>query len=35
MILFRTVSLPHAIAVWQRNAAMYRRTWKLNLLPIF
>jgi lipooligosaccharide transport system permease protein len=33
--LFGTISLPHAIAVWQRNAAMYRRTWKLNLLPNF
>jgi lipooligosaccharide transport system permease protein len=29
------VSLPHALAVWRRNAAMYRRTWKLNLLPNF
>lgn len=29
------VSLPHALSVWQRNAAMYRRTWKLNLLPNF
>jgi len=35
VILFGTISLPHAIAVWQRNAAMYRRTWKLNLLPNF
>jgi len=35
LILFGTVSLPHAVAVWQRNAAMYRRTWKLNLLPNF
>ena len=35
MITLRTVSLPHAFAVWQRNAAMYRRTWKLNLLPNF
>lgn len=35
MILFGTVSLPHAIAVWRRNAAMYRRTWMLNLLPNF
>lgn len=35
MILFPKVSLPHAIAVWYRNAAMYRRTWKLNLLPNF
>ena len=29
------VSLPHALAVWRRNAAMYRRTWKLNVLPNF
>jgi len=25
----------HALAVWHRNFAMYRRTWKLNLLPNF
>ena len=30
-----TVSPPHALAVWKRNAAMYRRTWMLNLLPNF
>lgn len=30
-----TVSLPHALAVWKRNATMYRRTWMLNLLPNF
>jgi len=30
-----SLSLPHAVAVWQRNAAMYRRTWKANLLPNF
>jgi len=29
------VSLPQALAVWRRNAAMYRRTWALNLLPNF
>ena len=29
------VSLPHALAVWRRNAAMYRRTWKFNILPNF
>ena len=29
------VSLPHALAVWRRNAAMYRRTWKWNILPNF
>ena len=30
-----SVSLPHALAVWRRNAAMYRRTWRLNVLPNF
>ncbi len=30
-----SVSLPHAIAVWRRNAAMYRRTWMWNILPNF
>jgi lipooligosaccharide transport system permease protein len=30
-----TVSLPYALAVWRRNASMYARTWKLNLLPNF
>ncbi|MGH7832213.1 MAG: ABC transporter permease [Candidatus Binatia bacterium] len=30
-----SVSMPHALAVWGRNAAMYRRTWKLNILPNF
>jgi lipooligosaccharide transport system permease protein len=30
-----SVSVPHAIAVWRRNAAMYARTWKLNILPNF
>ena len=30
-----SLSLPHAIAVWRRNATMYRRTWKSNLLPNF
>ena len=29
------ISLPHALAVWRRNAAMYRRTWMLNVLPNF
>jgi len=29
------LSLPHAIAVWRRNASMYARTWKLNILPNF
>ncbi|MDH3443649.1 MAG: ABC transporter permease, partial [Deltaproteobacteria bacterium] len=27
---------PHyALAVWRRNASMYRRTWQWNLLPNF
>ena len=30
-----SISLPHAFAVWRRNAAMYRRTWMLNILPNF
>ena len=30
-----SVSPRHALAVWHRNFAMYRRTWKLNLLPNF
>ncbi len=30
-----TFSLPHALAVWRRNAAMYGRTWMYNLLPNF
>ena len=30
-----SVSLPHALAVCRRNASMYRRTWKLNILPNF
>src|ERR1043166_8871685 len=29
------ISLPHALAVWRRNAAMYRRTWMWNILPNF
>lgn len=29
------ISLPHAVSVWRRNAAMYRRTWWLNILPNF
>ena len=28
-------SPPYALAVWLRNAAMYRRTWMWNLLPNF
>ncbi len=30
-----SVSVPHALAVWLRNAAMYRRTWMFNILPNF
>ncbi len=30
-----SLSLPYALSVWRRNASMYRRTWKWNLLPNF
>ena len=30
-----SISLPYALAVWQRNAAMYKKTWKWNILPNF
>jgi lipooligosaccharide transport system permease protein len=30
-----SVSFPHAAAVWRRNASMYARTWKWNILPNF
>lgn len=30
-----SVSVPHALSVWQRNLSMYRRTWKWNILPNF
>jgi len=30
-----SVSLPHAVAVWRRNASMYRRTWMFSILPNF
>lgn len=30
-----SISLPYAAAVWRRNAAMYQRTWKWNILPNF
>ena len=30
-----SVSLRYAWSVWQRNATLYGRTWKLNLLPNF
>jgi lipooligosaccharide transport system permease protein len=30
-----SLSLPYAVAVWRRNAVMYKRTWKWNILPNF
>ncbi len=30
-----SLSPRHALAVWRRNAAMYRRVWMLNILPNF
>lgn len=30
-----SVSFPHALSVWRRNASMYSRTWKWNILPNF
>jgi len=30
-----SISPRHALAVWWRNFAMYRRTWKWNVLPNF
>jgi lipooligosaccharide transport system permease protein len=30
-----SISLPYALSVWRRNAVMYRRTWKWNILPNF
>jgi lipooligosaccharide transport system permease protein len=30
-----SISLPHTISVWHRNASMYRRSWKTNILPNF
>ncbi len=29
------ISPRHALSVWKRNFALYRRTWRLNLLPNF
>jgi lipooligosaccharide transport system permease protein len=29
------ISIPYSLAVWRRNAAMYKRTWKWNILPNF
>ena len=30
-----SVSIPHAVAVWRRNASMYRRIWMVSILPNF
>ena len=30
-----SLSWPHALSVWRRNATMYRRTWKYTLFPNF
>ena len=30
-----SLSWPHALSVWRRNASLYGRTWKSNLLPNF
>jgi lipooligosaccharide transport system permease protein len=30
-----SLSFPYALAVWRRNAVMYKRTWKWNILPNF
>lgn len=30
-----SISVPHTLSVWRRNASMYRRTWRLNILPNF
>jgi lipooligosaccharide transport system permease protein len=30
-----SVSFPYAVSIWRRNASMYRRTWKWNILPNF
>ena len=30
-----SISPSYAVAVWRRNASMYRRTWKRNILPNF
>ncbi|MDE0058946.1 MAG: hypothetical protein OXP07_12550, partial [Defluviicoccus sp.] len=29
------ISPRHAWSVWRRNATLYRRTWKFNILPNF
>jgi lipooligosaccharide transport system permease protein len=30
-----SISLPYALSVWRRNASLYKRTWKWNILPNF
>lgn len=30
-----SLSWPYAAAVWRRNASLYKRTWKLTILPNF
>ena len=30
-----SVSAPHTLSVWRRNASIYRRTWMWNILPNF
>ena len=30
-----SLSAPHVLAVWRRNATMYARVWKMTLLPNF
>jgi len=30
-----SISLPYTLAVWRRNDAMYKKTWKWNILPNF
>ena len=30
-----SLSARHTLSVWRRNASLYRRTWKVNLLPNF
>ncbi|MCB9507460.1 MAG: ABC transporter permease [Myxococcales bacterium] len=35
MKLFGDIDLEMALAVWRRNLTVYRRTWKMNILPNF
>ena len=30
-----SLSARHALSIWQRNASLYRRTWKITVLPNF